>query len=82
MADAKSVQTAAAETLKGGKVDVLMNNAGIVRGKRFWEHDNVRDTELTIKINTLGPMYPLSHPSNLCMFGYTCEPEFSLNTRR
>ena len=57
VADAKNVAEAAAATLKGGKVDVLFNNAGIVKGKRFWEHDNVRDTELTMKINALGPMY-------------------------
>lgn len=40
-----------------GRVDVLVNNAGIVRGARFWEHDPERDIELTMRINTLAPMW-------------------------
>lgn len=40
-----------------GDPDIVFNNAGIVRGKFFWEHDNVRDTWLTMAINSLAPMY-------------------------
>lgn len=40
-----------------GGIDILVNNAGIVRGIPFWEHDAVRDIELTMRINTLGPMW-------------------------
>lgn len=40
-----------------GNPDVVFNNAGIVRGKFFWEHDNVKDTWLTMAINALAPMY-------------------------
>ncbi|QNE36518.1 SDR family NAD(P)-dependent oxidoreductase [Leifsonia shinshuensis] len=38
-------------------VDVLVNNAGIVRGKFFWEHDNGDDTRATMQVNALAPMY-------------------------
>ena len=39
-------------------VDILVNNAGVVRGnKYFWECDSVRDTQLTVNVNTLAPMY-------------------------
>jgi short-subunit dehydrogenase len=38
-------------------IDVLINNAGIVRGKYFWEHDNGEDTRPTMQINALAPMY-------------------------
>lgn len=40
-----------------GAPDILVNNAGIVRGARFWDHDPTRDIELTMRINTLGPMW-------------------------
>ncbi|MFH5209905.1 SDR family NAD(P)-dependent oxidoreductase [Antrihabitans sp. NCIMB 15449] len=41
-----------------GTVDVLFNNAGIVRGnKYFWETENRKDIEQTVAINSLGPMY-------------------------
>ncbi len=40
-----------------GSIDVLINNAGIVRGKYFWEHDNGDDTRPTMQVNALAPMY-------------------------
>ncbi|EMK00826.1 SDR family NAD(P)-dependent oxidoreductase [Leptospira sp. WS58.C1] len=40
-----------------GGIDILINNAGIVKGKYFWEHDPKSDIETTMAINTLGPMY-------------------------
>lgn len=40
-----------------GVPDILVNNAGIVRGAPFWEHDPERDIELTMRVNTLGPMW-------------------------
>ena len=50
--------TAAAVLDEVGRIDVLINNAGIVRGNNyFWETDLERDTKLTIDVNTLAPMY-------------------------
>ena len=41
-----------------GNPDVLINNAGIVRGNRyFWETDNGEDTRPTMQVNALAPMY-------------------------
>lgn len=40
-----------------GVPDVLINNAGIVRGKLFVEHDQESDIALTMAINTLAPMH-------------------------
>lgn len=50
--------TAAAVLDEVGTIDVLVNNAGIVRGNHyFWETDLQRDTTATIAVNTLAPMY-------------------------
>ena len=50
--------SAAAVLDEVGRVDVLVNNAGIVRGNQyFWESDSARDTQLTVAVNTLAPMY-------------------------
>ncbi|MRH88441.1 SDR family NAD(P)-dependent oxidoreductase [Nocardia sp. SYP-A9097] len=41
-----------------GDIDVLINNAGIVRGNGyFWETANRADIEKTMAINSLAPMY-------------------------
>lgn len=52
-------ETAAAVHTLGlpGGIDVIINNAGVVRGKYFWEHDNVTDTEWIMAINAMAPMY-------------------------
>ena len=58
VADAEEVAGTAAAVLDDLKgIDVLINNAGVVRGnKYFWETDLEHDTKATIDINTLGPM--------------------------
>jgi all-trans-retinol dehydrogenase (NAD+) len=50
---------AAAERVRNevGAIDILINNAGIIRGKPFWEHDAVKDIWMTMSINALAPMY-------------------------
>ena len=50
-------QSAQAVRKEVGGIDVLINNAGIVRGKYFWEHDNGEDTRPTMQVNALAPMY-------------------------
>lgn len=40
-----------------GTPDIVINNAGVVRGKPFWEHDPLTDTEFVIRVNVLGPMH-------------------------
>lgn len=50
-------QTAQRVRTEVGNPDILINNAGIVRGKFFWEHDNGDDTRPTMQINALAPMY-------------------------
>lgn len=40
-----------------GVPDVVINNAGVVRGAAFWEHDPVVDIEGTMRVNTLAPMW-------------------------
>ncbi|MBK8333260.1 MAG: SDR family NAD(P)-dependent oxidoreductase [Acidimicrobiaceae bacterium] len=59
VADAEAVAGTAAAVLDDvGRIDVLINNAGVVRGNNyFWETDLEHDTKATIDINTLGPMY-------------------------
>lgn len=54
----EAIAAAAAELRTAmGTPDVLINNAGIIRGKYFWEHDPQRDIEMTMAINALAPMY-------------------------
>lgn len=58
IADLPAVQEAVRQVhVDFGAVDVLVNNAGIVRGVPFWEHDHERDINLTMDINTMGPMW-------------------------
>ncbi|WP_449280803.1 SDR family NAD(P)-dependent oxidoreductase [Leucobacter sp.] len=58
VSDREAVQAAAKRTVDElGDPDILINNAGIVRGALFWEHDPERDIELTMRINTLAPMW-------------------------
>jgi all-trans-retinol dehydrogenase (NAD+) len=51
------VEAAARVKRELGNPDILFNNAGVVRGKFFWEHDHVKDTWFTMSINALAPMY-------------------------
>jgi short-subunit dehydrogenase len=55
---AEVADTAAAVIGDVGRVDVVVNNAGVVRGNHyFWETDLERDAKFTIDVNTLAPMY-------------------------
>lgn len=51
--------TAAAATVRKevGAPDILINNAGIVRGGAFWEHDPVTGIDATLRINTIAHMW-------------------------
>jgi all-trans-retinol dehydrogenase (NAD+) len=40
-----------------GNPDVLINNAGVVSGGNFWEHNSGDDTRVTMQVNALAPMY-------------------------
>jgi short-subunit dehydrogenase len=51
------VDAAARVKAEVGDPDILLNNAGVVRGKWFWEHDHLKDTWFTMSINALAPMY-------------------------
>ncbi|WP_411732409.1 SDR family NAD(P)-dependent oxidoreductase [Paeniglutamicibacter sp.] len=54
----ESIEEAAEEVHSGvGAPDILINNAGIVRGKYFWEHDQRADIAATMNINTLALMH-------------------------
>ncbi|MFO7691339.1 MAG: SDR family NAD(P)-dependent oxidoreductase [Cryobacterium sp.] len=50
-------QTAQRVRIEVGNPDVIINNAGIVRSKFFWEHSNGDDTRNTMQVNALAPMY-------------------------
>jgi len=58
LADRDAVRNAAERMLTElGVPDVLVNNAGVVRGATFWEHDPERDIEGTMRVNSLAPMW-------------------------
>ncbi len=59
VSDAAAVADTAAAVLDDlDRIDVLVNNAGVVRGNQyFWETDLETDAKFTIDINTLAPMY-------------------------
>lgn len=42
---------------EAGDPDIVINNAGVVRSKPFWEQDPVLDSEFLVRINVLGPMH-------------------------
>ena len=57
LADPAAIAEAAAECREEGPLTLLINNAGIVRGALFWDHNPERDIALTMDINALAPMY-------------------------
>ncbi|MGW5381611.1 SDR family NAD(P)-dependent oxidoreductase [Nocardia sp. NPDC003963] len=59
VSDSASVASAAASVrAEVGEIDVLVNNAGIVRGNTyFWETTDRGDIDKTMAINALAPMY-------------------------
>lgn len=40
-----------------GDPGIVINNAGVVRSKPFWEHDPERDIEPVMRVNALAPMH-------------------------
>ena len=61
-----------------GTPDVVINNAGIVRGAPFWEHEPTRDIEATMRINTLAAMW-LTREVLPAMIADTSRPKRILN---
>jgi all-trans-retinol dehydrogenase (NAD+) len=58
LADPVDIRRVAAQVIaEVGDPIIIFNNAGIVRGKLFVEHDHDSDIELTMKINSLAPMH-------------------------
>ena len=54
----EAIETAAEKVrTEVGTPDILINNAGIVRGKYFWEHDQRSDIAATMAINALALMH-------------------------
>ena len=54
----EAIEAAAQEVRNGpGAPDILINNAGIVRGKYVWEHDQRADIAATMNINALALMH-------------------------
>lgn len=57
LADAAAIRRAAEQCLAvAGAPDVLVNNAGVVRGDLFWDHTEV-DVERTLAVNVAAPMH-------------------------
>lgn len=79
VSDREAIRRGVAETrTELGDPDVLINNAGIVRGALFWEHDPEQDIERTMRINTLGPMW-LTREVLPAMIADTSRPKRILN---
>lgn len=57
LASREAIAEAATEAQSEGPLTLLVNNAGIVRGALFWDHEPARDIALTMDINALAPMY-------------------------
>ncbi|MCU1425415.1 MAG: putative short chain dehydrogenase [Microbacteriaceae bacterium] len=58
LSDQKDIARAAALVrAEVGDPVVVINNAGIVRGKLFVDHDHDADIELTMRVNALAPMH-------------------------
>ncbi len=59
VSDVEAIHDAATRVREDvGDVEILINNAGVVRGNGyFWESDSLKDTKFTVDINTLAPMY-------------------------
>ena len=52
------ITTAAARVrAEVGDPDVVINNAGIIRSKMFWEHDHTRDIAAVMDVNVLALMH-------------------------
>ena len=51
------MEAAARVRAEAGDPDIVVNNAGVVRSKPFWEHDPVADIEFVVRINVLGVMH-------------------------
>lgn len=57
VSDLEGVSTAARAILaEVGAPDVLVNNAGVVTGRPFWEHDPASDIHHSVAVNAEGPM--------------------------
>ena len=61
-----------------GSPDVVINNAGIVRGAPFWEHDPVKHIEGTMRINSLAAMW-LTREALPAMIADASRPKRILN---
>lgn len=57
LADRAAIASAAEDCRAEGPLTLLINNAGIVRGAFFWDHDPQQDIALTMDVNALAPMY-------------------------
>lgn len=79
VSDREAIRRGVADTrAELGDPDVVINNAGIVRGALFWEHDPEQDIERTMRINTLGPMW-LTREVLPAMIADTSRPKRILN---
>ena len=57
ISDATAVNKASAEVTRAhGGIDVLINNAGVVTGALFVDHEPERGIDLTMRVNAIAPM--------------------------